>query len=269
MLAHPRAYGALAKDAFDVVIPSLPGFAFSSASPKLGRGVFETADVWVKLMSHLGYSRFIAQGGDLGAGVSTAIGLKYPDAALGLHLNFIPGSYRPPATSQELDEEENEFLRRRAAWLDLEGAYSHLQATKPESLAPALNDSPVGLLAWITEKFRSWSDCNGELETRISKDELLTTASLYWFSRSMPAAIRVYWEVRQSPLQFRAGDRITVPVGVAEFPRELPMPPRRYVERGFNVVQWTKMPSGGHFAPIEEPAALAEDIRRFASRFRT
>jgi hypothetical protein len=131
------------------------------------------------------------------------------------------------------------------AWLDAEGGYSHVQGTKPDVLGVALHDSPAGLAAWIIDKFRSWSDCNGDVGSRFTRDELLTTISLYWFTRSMPSAIRLYWGGRKCPLHFAAGERVNVPVGIAHFPRELPMPPRRYVERGYNVTRWTRMPRGG------------------------
>jgi pimeloyl-ACP methyl ester carboxylesterase len=265
MLANPApAYGPSAPS-FDVVIPSLPGFAFSSAPTTLGTNSLTIADQWAELMHALGYSRFIAHGGDLGAGVSTALGLRHGDRLLGIHLNFIPGSFQPKIFDPPgLTEEEVASMARRAAWLEQEGGYSHVQATKPDVLGPALNDSPVGLAAWIIDKFRSWSDCDGNLERRFTKDELLTTISLYWFTRSMPSAIRIYWEGKQRPLKFSAAERVNVPVAVAHFRHEIPIPPRSYVERGYNVVRWTEFDRGGHFAAMEEPELLAQDIRAFA-----
>jgi pimeloyl-ACP methyl ester carboxylesterase len=164
--------------------------------------------------------------------------------------------------------EESGYFARRAAWVDTEGGYSHVQVTKPAVLGPAPNDSPVGLAAWIVDKFRSWSDCRGELESRFTRDELLTTVPLYWFTRSMPSAIRIYWEGRRGPMKFAPGERVHVPVGIAHFPRELPIPPRSYVERGYNVTRWSEMRKGGHFAALEEPAALAADIRACARQLR-
>jgi pimeloyl-ACP methyl ester carboxylesterase len=302
MLADPVAHGRAPADAFDVVIPSLPGYAFSSPPPP-GTNVFAIAHQWSALMNALGYSKFVAHGGDLGAGVSTALGLHHGDRVLGVHLNYIPSSYQPylaspstltgqqpsvpsrsgapakrsaastepSAASREpsaLSAQESAYFEARTAWAEEEGAYAHIQATKPDTLAHALNDSPVGLAAWIVEKFRSWSDCHGDVTSRFTLDELLTTVSLYWFTQSMPAAIRLYWEGRRTPLQFGPRERVSVPVAVARFPRELPLPPRSYVERGYNVVRWTEMPRGGHFAAMEEPEALADDIRVFARRFR-
>jgi pimeloyl-ACP methyl ester carboxylesterase len=270
MLANPAKHGASPEDSFDVVIPSLPGYVFSSPPTTPGTNVFTIADHWSALMSTLEYGRFVAHGGDIGAGVSTALGLRHPERVLGLHLNYIPGSYQPHIPqSSGLSAEEDEFFARRTAWLDAEGGYSHVQGTKPDVLAPALNDSPVGLAAWILDKFRSWSDCGGALERRFSHDELLTTICLYWFTHSMPSAMRLYWEGRKQPLHLAAGERIDVPVGIAHFPLEIPIPPRRYVERGYNVTRWTEMRKGGHFAALEEPEALAEDIRAFARQFRS
>jgi microsomal epoxide hydrolase len=269
MLSDPTSYGASAADAFDVVIPSLPGFVFSTPPAMLGTNVFTIGEQWSALMTALGYGRFIAHGGDIGAAVSTALGLRHAERLFGLHLHYIPGSYQPHiAAPCELSAEETAYLQRRATWDELEGGYSHVQATKPDVLGPALNDSPVGLAAWILDKFRSWSDCDGDPERRFSREELLTTISLYWFTRSMPSAVRLYWESRQRPLKLAAGERVEVPVAVARFPKEIPIPPRSYVERGYNVTRWTEMPKGGHFAALEEPDALAADIRSFARQFR-
>ena len=269
ILATPPRRGRGADEAFDVVIPSLPGYGFSELPTRAGHDVFAIADQWSELMSALGYPRFMAHGGDIGASVSTALGLRHAERLIGIHLNYIPGSYQPHITSPgELGEDEKEFLRYRAAWLEAEGGYSHVQSTKPDTLGPGLNDSPMGLAAWIIDKFRSWSDCDGNVLARFSYDELLTTACLYWFTRSMPSAIRLYWEIRKAPLRFSAGERVGLPVAVAHFPREIPVPPRRYVERGYNVTRWTEMERGGHFAALEEPEALAGDIRSFCRGLR-
>jgi pimeloyl-ACP methyl ester carboxylesterase len=266
-LADPGAFGADHAPSFDVVVPSLPGFAFSHKPDRLGTNLFTIADDWAELMSSLGHSKFIAHGGDFGAGVCTALGLRHPDRLHALHLNYIPGSYQaPPDRSSDLWPEEAAFFERRAAWADAEGGYMHVQGTKPDVLAPALNDSPLGLAAWILDKFRCWSDCDGDLLSRFALDELLTTVSIYWFTESMPSAMRLYWEGRRRPLAFPAGSRVTTPVAVAHFPHEIPIPPRSYVERGFNVRRWTELPRGGHFAALEEPDLLADDVRAFAAQ---
>jgi pimeloyl-ACP methyl ester carboxylesterase len=263
-LSDPLRHGDSDRLSFDVVIPSLPGFVFSPPSASSGTNVFTIAGQWGELMDALGYRRFLAHGGDIGAGVSTALGLYHSDRVLGLHLHYIPGSYAPHVVhSSDLSNEERDFLVRRAAWMEQEGGYSHVQATKPDVLGPPLNDSAIGLAAWIVDKYRSWSDCDGDVENRFSRDELLTVVSLYWFTRSMPSAIRLYWEGRKRPLAFAEGDRVRVPVAVAHFPKELPIPPRSYVARGYNVTRWTEFPRGGHFAAVEETAALATDIREF------
>jgi len=269
MLATPSAFGAAASEGFDVVVPSLPGYAFSSAPSTVGTNVFTIADRWATLMETLGYTKFMAHGGDIGAGVSTALGLRHGERLLALHLNYIPGSYQPDILeSTPLTQEETEFFARRSAWNDQEGGYAHVQSTKPDVLAPSLNDSPIGLAAWMVDKFRSWSDCDGDVERRFTRDEILTTVSLYWFTRSMPSAIRLYWEGRKRPLKFAPDEKVTVPVAIAHFPREIPIPPRTYVERGYNVTRWTEMPRGGHFAALEETLLLAKDIRAFAQQFR-
>ncbi len=170
----------------------------------------------------------------------------------------------PPVTA-----EEQAFLDKGASWSALEGAYAALQGTKPQTLSFALTDSPVGLAAWIAEKVRSWSDCNGDIESVIPLDTLLTDISLYWFSDSLTASLRLYKENRLRPLVFAPGERVTTPLGVALFPCELPMPPRSWVERVFDVCRWTPMPAGGHFAALEQPELLAEDIRAFFRPFRS
>jgi pimeloyl-ACP methyl ester carboxylesterase len=269
MLANPDSDGNAGPESFDVVIPSLPGYAFSPAPKALGANVFTIADQWAELMTMLGYRRFIAHGGDIGAAVTTALALQHSERLHGVHLNYIPGSYRPFLDeSVVLTAEEREWQSRRDTWNDQEGGYAHVQGTKPDVLGPALNDSPIGLAAWIVDKYRSWSDCDGDVGKRFSIVDLLTAVSIYWFTESMPSAIRLYWESRRRPMQFAAGQRVTVPVAVAHFPKEIPIPPRSYVERGYDVTRWTEFERGGHFAPLEETTALAADIRVFTRELR-
>jgi len=265
LLADPGAHGGDPADAFDVVVPSLPGFGFSPAPVREDTSSREIAELWHGLMSGLGYDYFGAQGGDIGAGVSAWLARLYPENLAGVHLNYVPGSYRPSIDEDVLPitPEEQVFLDRAASWSALEGAYATLQATKPQTLAFSLTDSPVGLAAWIVEKFRSWSDCGGDLESRFSIDTLLTGISLYWFSDSIAHSLRLYKQTGLRPLSFAPGERVMPPVGVAIFPHELPMPPRSWVERVFEVTRWTIMPAGGHFAAAEEPNLLAEDVRGF------
>ncbi len=265
LLADPAGPGAGPADAFHVVVPSLPGYGFSPAPARADVGSREIAGLWHGMMGEFGYDRFGAQGGDIGAGVSVWLARLFPQSVRGIHLNYIPGSYRPPlhAGAPPLAPEEQTFLDRIASWSAGEGAYAALQGTKPQTLSFALTDSPLGLAAWIAEKVRSWSDCGGDVESVIPMDTLLTDISLYWFSDSLAASSRLYKENRLRPLTFASGERVTPPLGVAVFPHELPMPPRSWVERVFDVTRWTAMPRGGHFAALEQPELLATDIRAF------
>jgi pimeloyl-ACP methyl ester carboxylesterase len=265
LLTDPAAHGGDPVDAFHVVVPSLPGYGFSQAPDGPGFDSSRIAGLWSQLMTGLGYARFGTQGGDIGAGVSTWLAHRFPQSVVGLHLNYIPGSYRPPLGEglPEVTAQEQSFLDGAAAWANAEGAYAHLHGTKPQTLAYGLNDSPAGLAAWIVEKFRAWSDCDGDVERIFTLDELLTDISFYWFSSRVDASLRIYKENRAHPLYFKRGERVQPPLGVARFPRELPTPPRSWVERSFNVARWTEMPKGGHFAAMEQPQLLAEDIRAF------
>jgi pimeloyl-ACP methyl ester carboxylesterase len=238
---------------FDLVIPSIPGFGFSSSINHQGCNSGSIADMWHKLMLELGYTHYGAQGGDIGAGISTWLSLKYPSSVIGLHVNYISGSYKPHlAAGEELSDEVLAFQKTAAAWSAKEGAYAHVHATKPLTAGYGLNDSPVGLCAWIIEKFNSWSDNDGNLETIFSKDELLANVSLYWITQSIHSSMRIYNENSRKPLAF--GEK------------ELPTPPRSYVEKGFNIRQWTNMPLGGHFAAMEQPELLSRDIIDFFSK---
>lgn len=221
-------------------------------------------------MAELGYKRFGAQGGDIGAGVSMWLARLFPEAVTAIHLNYIPGGFCPPLdnTTPPVTAEEQAYLDRVASWSKAEGAYAALHATKPQTLAFSLTDSPIGLAAWIAEKFTSWSDNDGDFESAISMDSLLSDISLYWFTGSLTGSLRLYKEGRQEPFAPARGEHIVPPLGMALFPRELPTPPRSWVERVFNVQRWTPMPSGGHFAALERPDLLVEDIRAFFRPYR-
>ncbi len=265
LLADPAAHGADADDAFDVVVPSLPGYGYSDPPRRRGMNPIRIARLWLDLMAELGYERFGAQGGDWGATVATRMALQDPRRVAGIHLNYLPGSYAPSldASTRPLSATEREFLSERDRWREEEGAYGHIQATRPQTLGYALVDSPVGLLAWIVEKLRAWSDCGGDLFARFSMDEVLAHATLYWVTGSMPSAMRLYAEGRDVPLRFGPGEHVPVPCGVAQFAKEAPMPPREWAERAYDIVRWTEFPRGGHFAAMEEPELLAEDVRAF------
>ena len=265
MLSDPGSHGGDPADAFDVVVPSMPGYGFSDASHKRGLDTFAIADMWAKLMSgSLGYQRFAVQGGDWGARVTAKLGLSHGDKVVGIHTTSTtaPTPYQGPGT-RELSEAEKGMLQQRERWLADEGGYSHIQSTKPQTLSYGLNDSPAGLAAWIVEKYRRWSDCGGDVESRFTKDELLTTITIYWVTQSINSSTRLYYESFNKAWNLEKDEKIQVPVGVAAFPRENTVPLREWAERSFNVQHWTDMPSGGHFAALEEPDRLVEDIREF------
>ncbi len=265
LLADPASHGGDAADAFHVVTPSMPGYGFSDHPTKPGMHVLRVSDLWVKLMTEgLGYNRFGAQGGDWGASVTAYLGFAYPENLIGIHLTSMvrPTPYMGPG-STPLSEAEQALMKQREEWLQAEGGYSHIQGTKPQTLSYGLNDSPVGLAAWLVEKYRSWSDCGGDVEKRFTKDELLTTITIYWVTQIINSSTRLYYETARHPWDMKQGERISVPAAMAVFPGEISLPPREWGERSYNVHRWTEMPSGGHFAALEEPERLAEDIRAF------
>jgi pimeloyl-ACP methyl ester carboxylesterase len=269
LLTDPANNGGGPSDSFDVVVPSMPGYGLSDRPVHRGLNTFAIAGLWAELMNELGYSRFAAQGGDIGAGVSTILGLRHAPRIIGIHLNYIPGSYRPHIEDgTQLEQVEEEFLQDAGRWYDQHGAYAHVQRTHPQTAAYGLNDSPAALAAWILEKFRDWSDCDGDLYRRFTRDDLLSNVTLYWVTETIHSSFRLYYEGRKAPLHFGPGDFVRVPCAIAHFPKEGPFPPRNWVERGYNVQRWTEMPRGGHFAAAEEPELLADDIRAFFRGFR-
>ncbi len=263
-LTDPASFGGDSKDSFDIVIPSLPGFGFSSRPTRPEQGSDTSiADTWDKLMSEvLGYSRYGAHGGDVGGGVTVQLGRLHSEHVVGLHVNGV--SIRPnlAANAPPLSDEEKAFYAEQERWDSVEGAYILLQHTKPQTLAYGLNDSPTGLAAWIVEKFRAWSDCNGDVESRFTKDELLTNVSLYWFTQTINSSFGPYY-VDDDRAVLRKGERIEVPCAVSLFPKNMDQPPRELAERVYNLQRWTVMPRGGHFPAMEEPELLANDIREF------
>jgi pimeloyl-ACP methyl ester carboxylesterase len=257
-LADPGAHGADPFDAFHVVVPSLPGYGFSDR-PTTENVFARVPKLWIRLMDGLGYERFGVQGGDLGADVSARLGMEHPERVVGVHVTMLYGSINegdPPPT-----EAEREYLARLDAWQATDGAYRDIQATRPQTLAFGLNDSPVGLAAWILEKFRAWSDCGGDIERVFTKDELLTNITIYWITQTIASSFRPYAEFRANP--WSTPWRIDTPCAVAVFPADIDRPPREFADRFYNVQQWTEMPRGGHFAAFETPELLAQDIRTF------
>ncbi|WP_395403305.1 epoxide hydrolase family protein [Arthrobacter sp. UC242_113] len=256
-LAAPSRFGGSSETAVTVIVPALPGLPFSPQRPSLHE---QTHELWHRLMTdHLGFDRYAAHGGDLGAGITSRLAAAHPQAVAGIHLLAVAAPLQiDPAT---VSPEEQEHLERVSAWVAAEGAYQHQQQTRPLTLAPALSDSPAGLLSWILEKHRVWSDCGGDVSTRFSEDYLITLASAYWFTNSIGTSFRPYYE-------FAAGfttrvDQVRVPTAVALFPFDLAQPPRSWADRSYQVTRYTRMPRGGHFAPHEEPELLANDITAF------
>ncbi len=264
LLTDPASHGGDPADAFDVVVPSLPGYGFSERPTRPGFGPERVSQMWTQLMTGLGYDRFGTQSSDWGAAVSMWLASRFPERVSGLHVNFIPGFYRPPLGEGQpsLTAEEKAFRERAAAWFDAEGAYHRLQSTKPQTPAYGLTDSPVGLAAWIVEKMRNWSDCAGDVERAFTMDAILTNISIYWFTGTIGSSMRFYRENSLRPNHFEAGERVLPPMGVASFPADT-MPPRSWVERAFHVTRWTTMPRGGHLGVMEAPGPLAEEIRTF------
>ena len=265
LLTDPGSHGGDPADSFHVVVPSMPGYGFSDHPNQRGMHVLKVSDLWVRLMNEgLGYKRFGAVGGDWGASVTAYLGYAYPQHLIGIHLTSMtrPLPYLGPG-SKDLSEAEKAMMQRREQWTQAEGGYSHIQGTKPQTLSYGLNDSPAGLAAWIVEKYCSWSDCGGDVEKKFTKDELLTTITIYWVNQTINSSTRLYYESQNHPWELKQGERIQVPSAMAVFPHELSIPPREWGERSFNLQQWTEMPRGGHFAALEEPELLAEDIRAF------
>ena len=260
LLADPAAHGGDAADCFDVVAPSLPGFGFSDHAQDRGMEV---------QTQNLGYPRFAAQGGDIGSGVTARLGFSHSNNLYGIHLTSItrPTPYLG-AGSRPLTEDEQALINQRAKWFDDEGGYNHIQATKPQTLAYGLNDSPAGLASWIVEKYRTWSDCGGDVESSYTKDELLTIITIYWVTQSISSSTRMYYENQKHLWVMEKDQKVPAPAGMAMFPQEISKPPREWGERSYHVQRWTEMTKGGHFAALEEPQLLAEDVRTFFRGFR-
>ena len=243
--------------------PSLPGYGFSEPTRSPGWDVQRIARAFVDLMDRLGYPRYLAQGGDWGAQVTTRLGALDPEHCAAIHLNMALG-IRPPDPGP-LTEEEQVDLASMKQFADEESGYANEQGTKPQTLGVALNDSPAGLLAWIVEKFRTWSDCDGDPENCFTRDQLITNVMLYWVTQTSASSARLYWETKHGgsagPPPF-----VDVPTGVARYPKEVLRWPRSWVEHQYNVVRWAVMDRGGHFPAMEQPELFVDDLREY---FRT
>lgn len=268
LLTDPERFGRSPNDSFDVVIPSLPGFGFSSLPDSRGLNNADIADLWKKLMTEkLGYNKFGALGGDIGSGVTRYLASKYPEFLTAIHLTDV-GIIKDIAfasNNDNLSQEEIQYKQTALQWISQEGAYMSIQSTKPQTLAYAISDSPIGLAAWILEKFYSWSDCNGNFENRYTIDELLNNIMVYWLGNSIGTSIRMYYENTHSLPKL---GKIEVPTGLAIFPKDVLLPPRKWVENNLNLIHWTEMPQGGHFTAMEAPELFAEDVMTFYRKFR-
>jgi microsomal epoxide hydrolase len=263
-LTDPALFGGDPADAFTVVVPSLPGYGLSFKPGQPRFGVEEIADCVAELMhGALGYTSFAVQGGDWGAITATRLGYAHPEKLIGIHLNLL-AIRRDQQDVADPTPEEQAYLEERATWLREETGYSWIQGTKPQTLAFALSDSPAGLAAWIVEKFRTWSDCGGNVETAFTRDRLLANISFYWFTGAIGSSFWPYYAVRHRPWPIPDGRTIDVPTAYAQFPAEILRPPRSLAQRTYtNIRRWTVMPHGGHFAALEQPEALANEVREF------
>ncbi len=270
LLTDPASHGGDAADAFDVVAPSMPGYGFSGKPTAPGMSYRRVADLFGRLMTdELGYGRFGAHGGDWGGAVTASVAHARPDDVIGGHVTLVIGAPYLGEGAAPLTEAEKALQAEREQWRHAEGGYGHIQGTKPQTLGYGLTDSPVGLAAWIVEKFRTWSDCGGDVESVYTKDELLTNVSIYWFTGTIGSSVRLYYESQRDPLQLGRDEWILPPAAVATFPKEIAHPPREWCERIFaDLRRFNDMPYGGHFAAMETPRELAEDIRGFFRELR-
>ena len=267
-LSDPASHGGDPADAFDLVVPSLPGHGFSTPLLQPGINFWRTSALWVKLMERLGYPRFAAHGADWGALITAELGHRYPERVMGVHfpmtlpLDLFSGGLPSP---EDYDADEAPLATRLQNFFATEAAYSALQSTKPQSITPALNDSPVGLASWILEKLRSWSDCHGDVETRFSKDDLLTTIMIYWVTECYGTSARFYYEAVHDPWT-PVHSRMPVveaPVGISVMPEEVCSAPRRWMDRYYNLKQKRHHAHGGHYGAWEEPQVIVNDVRDF------
>lgn len=264
-LTQPERYGGDAADAFTVICPSLPGYGFSEPTKRSGIDTLVMARMFAELMARLGYGKYIAQGGDWGALITSNIGAVDAGHVLGIHLNMPLGLPNTDDPNETLSEQEMADLADMGRFDARETGYQKIQGTKPQSLGVGLNDSPAGLAAWITEKFYTWTDCNGDIESVISKDELLTNIMVYWVTQTITASTRLYYETTQLKRIKFMETKVHVPTGVARFPKEIMRFPRKWVERIYpDIVHWTTFTKGGHFAAMEQPEKLVNDIRLFS-----
>jgi pimeloyl-ACP methyl ester carboxylesterase len=270
MLADPANHGGNTSDSFDVIVPSVPGYGFSDRPLQAGMTRWRVAALWAQLMDGLGYPKFGLQANDIGAVISGWLSFDHPEKVIGLH-TMMP-TFPPPSfdeTQPPLTDAEKAFKAVVDAWDQEEGGYDAIQRTKPQTLAYGLNDSPVALLAWIVEKWRAWTDPNGNVEDHFSKDELLTNVTIYWVTETANSSVRSYFERAHDTRSFKPSDKIRVPTGVALTTEAVERAPREWVQRRYaDIRRWTEFSSGGHFLAAENPEMLAVEIREFFRQFR-
>ncbi|GGA37525.1 epoxide hydrolase family protein [Sphingomonas psychrolutea] len=266
-LTDPAAHGGDPADAFEVIAPSLPGFGFSSPLERPGIYFTPTADLWAKLMTRLGHERFATQGGDIGAFVSAMLGHKYADRVIGAHLHLLAALKAPYPAPEDYAPEEAGWRAKHAAFFAEGSAYMQIQRTRPQTISFAMNDSPVGLAAWLIDKRRAWSDCGGDVESVFSKDDLITTVMIYWLTETYESSARHYYEGRpENFVPAFVHDRVPVveaPTGILQFEGDIWLQPRKWAERYYNLKRWNVVEKGGHFAPMEAPDILVDDLRAF------
>jgi pimeloyl-ACP methyl ester carboxylesterase len=269
MLTDPASHGGDPADAFDVVVPSLPGYGFSD-SPKQDGETFHIGDLWHRLMTGvLGFDRFAAHGGDWGSLITELLARDHAASVVGIHLTDVP-FYHTFQKPKDLTDKEEKFLAEIAKLTETQGAYALVQATQPQTLALGLNDSPAGLAAWIVDKWRRWSDCDGDVERCFTKDELLANVMIYWATGTINSSFAPYYDVMHGGARTWMKQKLkewtspgSVPTAFAMFPADLSNPPREWAERFFDVQRWTEMPRGGHFTALEQPELFVDDVREF------
>ena len=262
-LTDPTAHGGRAEDAFHVVCPSLPGYGFSGKPAAAGWNVDRIAAAWETLMVRLGYERYGAQGGDWGGAITAQIG-RNVGHCIAIHTNFPIGSPTAEAKSHPSDEDKAAFEGLNH-YRTVDNGYFKQQATRPQTLGYGLVDSPAAQLAWIVEKFWSWTDCDGHPENALTRDEMLDNVTVYWVTATGASSARLYWE---SMASFGGGGRVELPTGVASFPKEIGPTPRSWCEANYHITHWTTMPRGGHFAAFEQPELFVDDVRAFFATVR-
>jgi microsomal epoxide hydrolase len=270
LLTEPQLHGGKNEDAFHLVCPSIPGYGYSDAPKTPGFDQKSVAEDHVKLMAQLGYTRYTVQGGDWGSAISSWHAKLAPEQVAALHLTlvFAPLPKHKSDPMAGVTESELAVLAERKAHMEDGMGYQAIQGSKPQTLGYGLNDSPSGLAAWITEKFHSWTHHTGDLESAISKDELLTNIMIYWTTQTITSSARLYYESSHVANNLFEHGRIATPTGCAMFPGELYQPPKVWAEELYNIEHWTRPEKGGHFAALEQPQLLAEDLRQFFRRFR-